>query len=197
MLILADTIHQAGVKDSGTIFSATPPSDAYIYGESGKFCSWQQGSTNNYKYGTNDTDYRHTFASGLPGSSDLSAPLLVPLKSDWFINMPTKMTNKSVDGSTVRYLSTRDIKVSHALSLPSYNGTINFTAGNQDSAKWNLTVKSKNNSVSSTKNISINSNEIEFKKWFPYALGTKMANKSNGTNSSFPTMNGIWWEVKE
>ena len=183
-LNLADAVHQkggAGGTRSGVSGSITT---RYFY----------HGSIA-YKFYYTLNEYVNRFYK-LPGddnslisdftlsSSESSAGWAYDYTNYAFGENTITATHKIVEDNTEKY-------------LPSYQGSITLSAGRQKkSTYWDLNLEYKNNSASTTGSVSISENETAFKEWFPYALGMKISSENDGTDSNYPTMTGIWWQVK-
>lgn len=212
-LIVADATYQAGVTDSGSLLSSTPPDKAYIDGAEGRFCAWHQGTTKNYFYGTNEQSYKHLFRGGTPGNTDSQ------LTSGWTINMPITKTSSASDGIKVFHFGWGTIKVTHETNLPSYTGHLIMRAGNDEpkNEKFRLAIQySRTSNAPDTSDkicvtdaypndtsyndsydnyYAVLDNEQIFKTWFPFQLGASI-DPCHEYNSNLPIYQGTWWEVK-
>ena len=145
-----------------------------------------------YQYYYVYTDYRANFGK-LPGQNSRFA-------SDFILNCKEGPFGATADNSIIG-LGTNTITVSHKTQLKSYQGTVTIGCGNCDPKyifgwpkDWNLTLSYANGYANSSHNIS--KNESEFKKWFPFSLLQHLNDGiTDGTDSSYPTVNGTWWEV--
>ncbi len=129
-----------------------------------------------------------------------------------FTSTFTLSSNKSEKGyaydRTDYELGSCTITVMHETGLNSYEGTVTLKAGTNTShmvfiapvygTDWDLSLTYKHNSLENSMTKTVSNNETDFKQWFPFALATKLdENETDGTNSSYPTMNGTWWEVRQ
>lgn len=184
-LIVADAAHQKG---------GTPGT---LNGASGKYKSEYEyhRSTARKFYYTLEDGYKNKF-SKLPGNEN-------SLISDFTLS--SKKSERGFANSNKNYsFGENSITVTHANNCPSYQGTVTLHAGKLSdfsfiwnlTLDWDLSLTYKNNAVSSANTVSISGNETEFKSWFPYALGVQINDPNDGTNTSYPTMQNLWWKVR-
>ena len=180
---MADSLHQKGGVDGSPLSGASGTFNTtydYVWTVWYDFC---------YTYNS----YKANFGK-LPGQNSR------------FASAFTLNANKGSHGAAYNYVTygwgNNTVTVTHDSKLPSYEGTVTLSCGVMSAETWNrkafwdlsLSYQNKDAASNETKNIS--SNETEFKKWFPFALATKLKDsESDGTDSSYPTMNGTWWEV--
>ncbi|GEM_PF-2198183 len=185
-LIIADSIYQLGAVKTG-------PKNKTLNGADGSyFARMTYNLATFYQYYYVYTDYRANFGK-LPGQNSRFA-------SDFILNCEEGPFGATADDSIIG-LGTNTITVSHKTQLKSYQGTVTIGCGNCDPKNffgwpkdWNLTLSYANGYANSSHNIS--KNESEFKKWFPFSLLQHLNDGiTDGTDSSYPTMNGTWWEV--
>ncbi|MGN0730625.1 MAG: hypothetical protein ACI4MA_01810 [Treponema sp.] len=185
-LNFADAVHQkggAGGTRSGASGSITT--------------NYEYRSDTNYLFYYTLNDYCNLFKK-LPGQEDYCI-------SDFCLS--SSKSGKGLAYNETNYVfGENTINVSHKIGdivLPSYQGYIKLSAGKFGSnwnwtrgTYWDLDLEYKNNSASTTGSVSISGNESAFKEWFPYALGMKISSENDGTDSNYPTMTGIWWQVR-
>lgn len=154
---------------------------------------------------------------------DWSVPVIFYLKYNFssFQNIFAKIPGQNSEFESAFILSSKDsengyaydyvtyelgscgITVTHKTGFNSYEGSVTLAAGEYYSkisplynTKWKLSIKYKHNSIENEMTKNISNNETEFKQWFPFALGSNLgSSETDGTDSSYPTMNGTWWEV--
>lgn len=80
------------------------------------------------------------------------------------------------------------------LKMPSYEGYVNLSCGTtaKNQLVWKLSFTAKNDTSTTEINYSA-SDETEFKKIFPFALGSKLSSLSDSSN---PSKQNEWWEVR-
>lgn len=187
-LIVADSIYQLGAVKTG-------PKNKTLTGASGTyFARMVYNAATFYQYYYVYTDYRANFGA-LPGQASRFA-------SDFILNCKEGPFGATVEDSIIG-LGTNAITVTHKSGLKSYQGTVTLGCGNCDPKwvfgwpkDWNLTLSYENGFASDSHNVS--KNETEFKQWFPLSLKqTLNASLNPGTDKSYPTMNGTWWEVRQ
>ena len=184
-LIMADSLHQKGGVDGNPLSGASGTFNTtydYVWTVWYEFC---------YTYNS----YKANFGK-LPGQDSR------------FASSFTLDAKKGSHGAAYNYVTygwgNNTVTVTHDSKLLSYEGTVTLSCGVMSAETWNrkafwdLNLSYQNKSVSSASSKSVSSNETEFKKWFPFALATKLSDsETDGTNSSYPTMQGTWWEVRQ
>lgn len=181
-LIMADSLHQKGGKEgtlsgaSGT-FTVRTNYNARVYDEY------------YYKYG----NYKARFGK-LPGQTET-------FDSSFTLNCNEGSHGSCYNNETYGW-GNNTVTVTHETGLSSYTGSVTLSCGKMEpwawehKAYWDLSLAYKNNSIENQRSKNISGNETEFKQWFPFALGSNLGtSETDGTNSSYPTMNGTWWEV--
>ncbi|MGN0740492.1 MAG: hypothetical protein ACI4LX_10015 [Treponema sp.] len=183
-LNLADAVHQKGGEGGTRSGASGSITTRYVYQASiaYKFYYTLNEYVNRfYKLPGDDNSLISDFTLS---SSESSAGWAYDCKNYAFGENTITVTHKIFEDNTEKY-------------LPSYQGSITLSAGRQKkSTYWDLNLEYKNNSVSTAGSVSISENESAFKEWFPYALGTKISSENDGTNSSYPTMTDVWWQVR-
>lgn len=146
-----------------------------------------------YKY----DDYKAKFAK-LPGQDST-------LTSSFILDSERSPNGAAIDNKILGWGNNK-ITVTHDNGLNSYQGELTLSCGINDagwfnySAHWNLSLSYKNKDVSSANSRTAN-NETNFKAWFPFPLATKLTSsvidENNSAYSSYPTMQGTWWDKKQ
>lgn len=199
LLILADALDQAGISDDTKDFVCTG------YNGIGRFMNNHQGGTKNFHYGTDGKDYLHRFWN-LPGMQNTENSNSIYFVSGYTISIPRVETRAAADGHKAFYFPEGKITVKHISGQTSYNGTINFTAGEKgkengvaifDSVKtsYKLTASATQSSGSSV-TLSANTND-GMKAIFPFDMFTDREKSVTTYNSSHAQYKGKWWDIKE
>lgn len=186
-LIMADSLHQkGGNKDA-------PPT---MTGKTGTFTTeYNYNAGIWYEFYYKYSEYKANFGK-LPGQNS-KFPSAFTLDSE-------KSPHGAAMDNKILGWGNNTITVEHDSNLPSYEGKLILSCGINDagwfnySAHWDITMSYQNKVAALSGTQKFSNNETEFKKWFPFALATKLKDSENdGTDSSYPTMNGTWWEVRE
>lgn len=188
-LIVADAIYQAGISSGGDRNCDGQDKDT-------SFLISHPGASKTVKWGTNSTEYRHIFRGGCKASTES------PFNSSFTIKINNADIRSAADGNSLYMLPEAQIDITHSEpNLKSYKGKISLTIGEQGhigwtilsdgvSKKWILTIKKDGKTL---KGIS-QSNETQFKYWFPYTLGEGHDEKITSYNPSAAVVyTGVWW----
>ena len=171
-LILADAINQSGVHSGG---------DKYC----GTFRISHPSATREITYGTDGKTYKHKFYDSPGARKSL-------LESGFTIIIPNATSKGGADGNAAYYFPSTSISVNHESNFPSYNGTLNFTAGKEGGSFIGIYGVSKEWSLS-VGTLTCSDNETEFKEIFPFGLGQDHKEGFTTYKENYPTYQGNWW----
>jgi hypothetical protein len=198
-LILADAVHQIGGEEGSLSGSSGSFSTTYSY-------NWGIPAYHYYRY-TITSPYYHIFRK-TPGSGS-------PLTSEFYLSA-SQSDKGCANNSKIYEWDWGTITVNHQTKLPSYTGTVYLYAGQDktstayklclqythktgtisDSDKLVITDRSDTSyNTSYDKTYTADSNQKNFKKWFPFYLGKELS-AGDGYNTSYPSCNECWWEVR-
>ncbi|MBQ0002220.1 MAG: hypothetical protein KBT21_01650 [Treponema sp.] len=195
-LIIADASYKSGVYEAAN--GEKLPVDESKFGcsgASGKFGLYHQSGTKTAYWGTKG-DYQHIFYA-MPSNQTET------LTSGWSINVPGTGTRSSADGKKFYYFNPGNVSVKHETNMPSYQGSMTFTAGEHGSQAvyifdgvslaWKLSITSSSHgSYSYSAN-----NETDFKKIFPFHLSCDNGSGYSSFDASLPVFKNLWWEVRD
>ncbi|MCR4925160.1 MAG: hypothetical protein K5917_02605 [Clostridiales bacterium] len=179
-LIMADSLNQEG-SQAGTLSGASGTFNVTFAGAD--ISTGWLGNHYHYQY----TNYKANFAKA-PGKND-------KLKSSFILNSNKSDAGYCIDNMTKKW-GNNTINVTHESGFASYAGSLTHSAGS-NFGSWNLSISATCGSGSKT--ISIDDDKDNFKKWFPFALTTKLkTTQSDGTKFADDgdcwTYQSPWWE---
>lgn len=181
-LIAADAQHKVGGKE-GTLNGVT--------GSYKTATKYNARVYNEFRYSY--SNYKHKFTK-TPGYD-------TEVGSGFIFNCG-QGSHGSCYSSKIFGFGNNTITITHESGLPSYQGSLTFSCGVMEpwawehEAYWDLSFKYKN--AAKEKSTSASSSKANFVKWFPFMMGSELPEGNNdGVNSSYPTMQGEWWEVKQ
>lgn len=192
-LIIADASYKNGVYESAK--GEKLPSEALrCSGATGKFGLYHQSGTKTAYWGTSG-NYKHIFYA-VPSNQSES------LTSGWSINIPETGSRSAADGKKFYYFNPGNVTVKHETNMPSYQGSMTFTAGETGSQAiyifdgvslaWKLSITSSSHgSYTYTAN-----NETAFKAIFPFHLSCDNGDGYSSFDASLPVFKNLWWEVR-
>ncbi|MBO4320718.1 MAG: hypothetical protein J5857_09660, partial [Treponema sp.] len=192
-LIIGDALNQSGISSGG---------ERNCDGNVGKFRTKHPGATQKLSYGTVDSmPYQHKYYD-LPGARKNT------FISDFTITIPyTAESTHSANGTKAYYFSPVSISVSHVSGLPSYTGTLTFTAGGRGSGLFGVetietiwSVSTSTTTVSTSGSLSASNNESNFKAIFPFGLDQDYDKRPKTYDdekaSERETYKNNWWHVQ-
>lgn len=208
-LNLADAMVKVGGQDGSSISGALMIDAEDVKGTFKIHSTYSKGSVPvNYNLTYEANNYINIFKKS-PGSEVMDSETLKKLPnvqtsivSDFILNCSTG-DNGYAYNNTAYMWGKNTVTVTHKNNLPSYQGTLTCNIGRCKNAisplytqVWDGSLECKNNSSSVIYKVSASDNKTVLQSFFPYPLGTKIKEQNDGTNSSYPAMNGIWWEVR-
>ncbi|MEE3314922.1 MAG: hypothetical protein VZR56_12310, partial [Treponema sp.] len=195
LLIEGDSLSQAGIAEN----------DRTCTGVTGtKFLAHRDVGSTNFKYGTNNENYRHRFYD-MPGQT-------YETNTDGFVSDFTiKIPNVEAYGVIMYapyYFEQSTITLTHESGLNSYQGTVKLVAGEKFTglfAGWttssdkvySATVDvSTNSGISRT--ISVSNNQSDFEALFPVNLGDSYHDKvtHKTENEGRAHFKNEWWNPR-
>lgn len=190
-IIVADALVQSGIPNYYSAdFIVRPEHDASsdCPGKPGKFTITHTSWADYSQWSFNGEKYKHVFPNGC------STVYATSYISDLTIWARSSEKKKGISSNTLYYLPPLDLTISHDSELDSYDCVVTFTAGKEGtSTSWNLSMVKKQNETTTPLFTAVQNNETEFKKYFPYNLGTKQETGSSASTNSLVTYNSNWW----
>ncbi|MGP1586831.1 MAG: hypothetical protein ACTTHG_00635 [Treponemataceae bacterium] len=189
-LIIADALFQTGIPNKDVRGEADTKE---LFGANGVFSISAKATTfvwgpsyyiNSVAWGFANSNYNHTFKSGTCSTNSKI------FKSAFSLESGTSIRLNGESKNTLYYLPALSINVKHETGLPCYEGNLNFEAGKSgDSTVFDLKMSKNGNTL-----ISVDNNEDDFLKWFPYDIGTKHATPETNVNAALPIYQNPWWK---
>ena len=189
-VIVADAIYQTGIptEPGGVDFGGKYVTNT-LNGYTGNMYIgfYGGGMTLKHKssWGFENSLYTHRFAKG---SSSENTEILI---SNFTITADNTSYIEGIENHKLYYLPALDLTINHESGLSSYKRVLNYEVGQSGtSTNWSLTIKD----ITNTKTLkSISNNESEFKKYFPYDLGTAHKTGITSVDTNLPIYSSPWW----
>lgn len=186
-LIMADVVHRKAAKEGS------------ITGVNGTYSStFDYVFLSHYKFYAEFDNYQHSFKK-VPSSSDsFNSSFIIKTTNngEGYADHDNTFASKGriiyAWGDSNNPVS---VSVTHESGLSSYQGSVSLIAGKHEKkTNWILDITYNNGKGDIKKTLSGDAN---VKAFFPFALGKQLEDGNDETDSSFPTMSGKWWEVRD
>ncbi|MCR4741788.1 MAG: hypothetical protein K5866_02800 [Treponema sp.] len=189
-VIVADAIYQTGIPTEPGGLSGGKYLTNTLNGYTGNmYIGFYGGGVSlqhKSSWGFENSTYTHRFING---ASSANTKALI---SNFTITADKTDYEDGIADNKLYHLPALDLTISHESGLSSYKRVLNYEVGESGtSTKWTLTIIDKTNNNKTL--VSIDSNESNFKNYFPYDLGTAHAEPITSVDSSLPIYSSPWW----